>query len=342
MTELLWIALGLVIGALAGWLYPRPQKKRVVRDTDETAALRGQLGRVQSELENARLEVARAHANREASERQIKELSARLPRLEGFERVNADLRLQMQGFDTVKQKLEAASEQLDAAKPKLAEFDALNARLEATTAELSTLKIRTAGFESLQSRAGRVEELEAKLTALEVEKSKLLKEANDAALKASDADAAQRKIRLALDEAIAEVARTRDGMRRFETLQTRIEQLEAQGINPEAQARLETLERDLETARATVATLQVDQNAKLELQQSQLRVLDLERQLVTLPGLKDELHTRNAELTAARDRVAQLDAAFQRIETLETALKATEGELERFRGTAAPLTESQG
>jgi chromosome segregation ATPase len=331
MTELLWIALGLVIGALAGYLYPRPQKKRVLRDSDETAALRGQVGKLHADMDGARLELARAKNVQDELEQQLKEVRARVPKLEGFERTNADLRLQLQGFDAVKQKLDTATAQLQAARPRLEDYDALHARLEASQTELSALKTKTAGFETLQTRAAKTEELEAKLAALEVEKSKLLKESNDAALKASDAETAQRKIRQALDESIAEVARTRDGMRQFETLKARIDDLETRGVSPETQARLEQLERDLEAAKTRADALEGSASAKLELQQAQLRLLDLERQVAAIPVIKDELHQRNAELTAARDRVAQLDAALNRVQELEAALASREAELERLK-----------
>ncbi len=341
MTEFLWIVLGLVVGGIVGFLIPRNQK-RLVAPTDEAVSLRGQLGRVHTDLENARLETARALQARDALETQVKELSVRLPKLEGFERANADLRLQLQGFEAVRQRLETAQAELQTARPKVTAADTMAASLEETQAELSALKTRTAGFEGLQLKAATVTELEGRVTDLEANKSKLIKEAGEAALKASDAEAAQRKIRLALDEAVAEVARTRDGMRQFETLKARIDDLEGRGLSPETQARLDGLERDLSAAQSKSAALESDAGAKLELQQTQLRVLDLERQIATVPVLKDELHQRNAELTAARDRVAQLDTSLSRVKELEAALAEREAELERLRVPAQGATSSQG
>jgi DNA repair exonuclease SbcCD ATPase subunit len=155
----------------------------------------------------------------------------------------------------------------------------------------------------------------------------------------SDADAAQRKIRQALNESIAEVARTREGMRQFEALKARIDDLEAKGISPETQARIVTLEQELAATKARADALEGSANAKLELQQVQLRLLDLERQVAAIPAIKDELHQRNAELTAARDRVAQLDAALGRVRELEEALAGREAELERLKGSNQPVTD---
>jgi hypothetical protein len=337
MTEFLWIALGLGLGLVVGYLVPRGVKpKRSPQGRDEAAVLRGQLGRAQTDVENARLEVARAQSAREAAEAQVKELQVRLPRLEGFERANADLRLQLQGFDAVKSRLETATKELEGARPQLAESQALAARLEGVQAELSALKTRTAGFEGLQERATQAADLEGRLSVLEAEKAKLVKDASDAVLKASDAEAAQRKLRSALDEAIADVARTRDGVKRFEALKERIDELEAREIPPEVQGRIEGLERDLEAAKQQAAALEGAGNAVMELQQTQLRVLDLERQVATLPGLKDQLHDRNADLTAARDRLGQLDGLSERVKTLEEALASREAELERLRVPQAP------
>ena len=305
MTEFLWVALGLGLGLVIGFFIPRTQKRAApVRDIE--ADLRGQLGRSKSALEDSKLEVARGLAASDALEAEIKALKVRLPKLEGFERANADLRLQLQGFDAIKARLEAATAELELARPQVAASAALTARLEAVQMELSELKTRTAGFEGVQQRAATAADLEAKLAALEGEKAKLLSEANASALKASDAEAAQRKIRAALGESVAEVARTREGMQQFAALKARIDDLEARGVSPEAQARIDALERDLEGAR------------------------------LELPTLKDSLHQRNAELTAIRDRLASSETLIARLGTLEAALASRESELERLRNTAAP------
>lgn len=305
MTEFLWIALGLGLGLVIGFFWPRRAKRAVpVRDIE--ADLRGQLGRSKSALEDSKLEVARALAASDTLESEIKTLKVRLPKLEGFERANADLRLQLQGFDAVKARLEAVSAELEVAQPQVAASAVLTAKLEATQTELSELKTHTAGFEGVQQRAASASELEARVAALEAEKVKLLGEANASALKASDAQNAQKKVRAALDESVAEVARTREGMQQFATLSARIEDLEARGVSPEAQGQIEALERDLA-------------NSRLE-----------------LPSLKESLHQRNAELTATRDRLAATEPLIARLGTLEAALASREAELERLRSAVAP------
>ena len=307
MTEFLWIGLGL--GLVIGFFLPRRAKRAApVRDVE--ADLRGQLGRAKSALEDSKLEVARALAAADALQADIKTLKVRLPKLEGFERANADLRLQLQGFDNVRARLEVASTELDAARPQVMASAALTSRLEAAQIELSELKTRTAGFEGVQQRAATAAELEARVAALEVEKARLVTEANSAALKASDAEAAQKKIRAALGESVAEVARTREGMQQFAALKTRIDNLEARGVSPEAQNQIEALERDLESAR------------------------------LELPTLKDSLHQRNAELTATRDRLASSETLSARLGTLEAALASREAELERLRSASAPTPPS--
>ena len=307
MTEFLWIGLGL--GLVIGFFLPRRAKRAApVRDVE--ADLRGQLGRAKSALEDSKLEVARALAAADALQADIKTLKVRLPKLEGFEWANVDLRLQLQGFDNVRARLEVASTELDAARPQVMASAALTSRLEAAQIELSELKTRTAGFEGVQQRAATAAELEARVAALEVEKARLVTEANSAALKASDAEAAQKKIRAALGESVAEVARTREGMQQFAALKTRIDNLEARGVSPEAQSQIEALERDLA-------------NSRLE-----------------LPTLKDSLHQRNAELTATRDRLASSETLSARLGTLEAALASREAELERLRSASAPTPPS--
>jgi chromosome segregation ATPase len=300
MTEFLWVALGLGLGLVIGFLLPRRAKRAApVRDIE--ADLRGQLGRAKSALEDSKLEVARALAASDALEAEVKSLKVRLPKLEGFERANADLRLQLQGFDAVKARLEAASAELEETRPQVAASAALSTKLEAVQIELSDLKTRTAGFEGIQQRAATAAELEAKVAVLELEKARLLTEANASALKASDAEAAQKKIRAALAESVAEVARTREGMQQFAALKTKIDDLEARGVSPEPQSRIDVLERDLQAAR------------------------------LELPTLKDSLHQRNAELTATRDRLAMSETLIARLGTLEAALASRESELERLR-----------
>jgi myosin heavy subunit len=310
MTEFLLVALGLGLGLVIGVFWPRPVKRAApVRDVE--ADLRGQLGRAKSALEDSQLKVARALATSDALEAEIKALKVRLPKLEGFERANADLRLQLQGFDAVRARLEAATVELEAARPQVAASAALNSKLEAVQIELSELKTRTAGFGDIQQRAASASELETRLVALELEKTKLLAEANAAALKVADAEAAQQKIRAALTESVAEVARTREGMQQFAALKNRIDDLEARGVSPEAQGKIEMLERDLEHAR------------------------------VELPTLRDSLHQRNAELTATRDRLALSETLIARLGTLEAALASRESELERLRSAATPSEPPQ-
>ena len=305
MTEFLWVALGLGLGLVIALFWPRRQKRAAfVRDVE--ADLRGQLGRAKSALEDSKLEVARALSASDGLESEIKALKLRLPKLEGFERVNADLRVQLQGFDSLKTRLEAATTELQAARPQVTASAALSARLEAAQTELSELKTRTAGFEGVQQRAALAADLEARLALLEGEKAKLLREANAAALQASDAQSAQKKIRAALDESVQEVARTRDGMQQFAALKARIDDLESRGLSPEAQSRIDALERDLESAR------------------------------LELPTLKDSLHQRNAELTATRDRLASSETLIARLGTLEAALASREAELERLRSASTP------
>jgi chromosome segregation ATPase len=299
MNELLWVILGVGLGLIAGFLWPRPapRARRTSVQRSEADELKGQVGKATHALEEARLELGRAQARSEALESELNTLKTRLPKLEGFERANADLRLQLQGFDAVKTRADALARELEAAKPKLAQTAELESRLEALQAELSALKTRTAGFEGVQMRAAQATELEARVQTLEAERAKLVSEANAAALKASDAEAAQGKIRAALQESVQEVARTREGMQRFAALEARIKDLEARGVSPEAQARIEGLEREL----------------------------------TALAGLKDQLHQRNAELTATRDRLAAAETLGARLATLEAALASREAELERLR-----------
>ena len=305
MTEFLWVALGLGLGLVIGFFLPRTQKRAVpVRDVE--ADLRGQLGRAKAALEDSKLEVARALAASDGLAAEIKTLKVRLPKLEGFERANTDLRLQLQGFDSVKARLEAATTELEAARPQVTASAVLTAKLEAAQTELSEMTTRTSGFEGVQHRPATSVDLETKLAMLEAEKAKLLGEANAAALKAADAQSAKEKIRAALDESVQEVARTRDGMQQFAALKARIDDLESRGVSPEAQSQIEALERDLA-------------NSRLE-----------------LPTLKDSLHQRNAELTATRDRLASAETLSARLGTLEAALASREAELERLRSAAAP------
>jgi DNA repair exonuclease SbcCD ATPase subunit len=304
MNEFLWVILGVGLGLIGGFLWPRTAPRAARRtplQKSEIEELRGQLGKATTALEEARLDLARAHKRADGLDAEIATLKTRLPKLEGFERANADLRVQLQGFDAVKARLDAATAELAAAKPQLAAAADVNARLEATQAELTALKNRTAGFEGVQARAAQVDALEARIAQLEGERVQLLGDANAAALRASDAERAQEKVRAALNESLGEVARTRAGMQRFSALEAQIKDLEARGISPEAQGRIDGLERDLQAARLEGA------------------------------GLKDQLHERNAALTATRDRLASAESLAARVATLEAALASREAELERLR-----------
>jgi chromosome segregation ATPase len=238
----------------------REVKQQLSGAKQETERIKGQLS--EKTLIATQLETAQA------------ELKQRLPKLEGFERANADLRLQMQGFDNVKAKLLAAENELLSLKQKAAEFDALQTKLEAVQTEFSSLKAKTAGFESIQSKATQADELEAKLVSLELEKTTMHKEVNAAVLKASDAEAAQAKLKASLTESVAEVARVRAGMQQFEGLKARIDQLEAKGISNETQAKLDSLETELGAYKARVTQLETAANTELTLARGRIRELE--------------------------------------------------------------------
>ncbi len=274
----------LILGALLIWLFDwflssffaaQQKKAQLGLDSD----LESRLKSTNRELETSRTQSAERHALLAKLETEANELRARLPKLEGFERANADLRLQLQGFDAVKAKLSSAENELSELRLKASEFDALSSRLEGLQGELSALKTKTTGFEGIQAKAALASDLETKVAQFEAEKQVQVKELNAAALKVSDAEAAQQKLRRSLDESVAEVARLRSGMQQFEGLKSRIEELESKGISNEVQAKLVALETELSAYKARVT----------QLEQSQANFESTRRQMVEPPSVASEL-----------------------------------------------------
>ncbi len=265
---------GLIFGVLVWGLQAyltRPQK---TLHTQELREVKQQLSSAKQESERLKLQLGEKTATATQLEAGHAELKQRLPKLEGFERANADLRLQMQGFDNVKAKLEVAETQLQSLKQKAAEFDGLQSKLEVVQTEFSNLKAKTAGFEAIQVKATRTDELETKMVSIELEKANMLKEVNAAVLKASDAEAAQAKLKASLQESVAEVSRVRAGMQQFEGLKARIDELEARGVSNETQAKLDGLETELSAYKARVTQLETAANSELDLARGRIRQLE--------------------------------------------------------------------
>jgi chromosome segregation ATPase len=261
---------GVLVWGLQSYLN-RPQK---TLHTAELREVKQQLSSAKQDVERNKAQLSEKIALVTQLEATQAELKQRLPKLEGFERANADLRLQMQGFDNLKAKLETAQTELLSLKQKAAEFDALTSKLETVQTDFSNLKSKTSGFETLQTKAARTDELEAKMASIELEKASMLKEVNAAVLKASDAEAAQAKLKASLTESVAEVARVRAGMQQFEGLKARIDELEAKGVSNETQAKLDGLETELSAYKARVNQLETAANSELELARGRIRELE--------------------------------------------------------------------
>ncbi len=271
---------GLVFGILAWFVQAYLGRVQLGQVKSELREAKQQLSGVKLEVERVRTQLTEKMALTSSLESSNTELTKRLPKLEGFERANADLRLQMQGFDNLKQKLGNAETELSILRQKAGEFDALQNRFEALQTEFSSLKTKTSGFEMIQAKAARTDELEQNIGAFELEKAEQLKIVQAALLKASDAEAAQQKLRASLQESVAEVARTRAGMQQFEGLKTRIDELEARGVSNETQAKLDGLETELSAYKARVAQLETAGNAELELARVKIQELEQAQQMV--------------------------------------------------------------
>ncbi len=254
---------GLVFGIVAWFIQAYLSRSQLGQVKSELREAKQQLSGVKLEVERVRTQLTEKTSLSSSLESINAELTKRLPKLEGFERANADLRLQMQGFDNLKQKLGNAETELGGLRQKASEFDGLQGRFEALQTEFSSLKTKTSGFEVIQAKASRTDELEANIEAFELEKAEQLKIVQAALQKASDAEAAQQKLRASLQESVAEVARTRAGMQQFEGLKTRIDELEARGVSNETQAKLDGLETELSAYKARVAQLEAAGNTEM-------------------------------------------------------------------------------
>jgi DNA repair exonuclease SbcCD ATPase subunit len=258
---------GILIYALQSYL-TRPNKALHQAELREA---KQQLSGVKLEVERVRTQLSDKMGAAGQLETELSELKQRLPKLEGFERANADLRLQMQGFDNIKNKLGNAETELNSLRQKAADFDTLQTKLEAVQTEFSSLKAKTTGFEILQAKAARTDELEGNIAAFELEKANQLKIVSAATLKASDAEAAQLKLKASLNESVAEVARTRAGMQQFEGLKARIDDLEARGVSNETQAKIDGLETELSAYKARVAQLEAANISELDSARDRIR-----------------------------------------------------------------------
>jgi predicted flap endonuclease-1-like 5' DNA nuclease len=322
---------------LLDWFFNQNKKAVKPQQNQALMALEGQFKGASRDLDAARLELSGRNATVAKLESELEGLRVRLPKLEGFERANSDLRLQLQGFDAIKAKLSTAETELASLRVKASEFDGLNSRFESMQTEFSQFKSNTAGFEGFKIKAQRTDELEAGMGAFETEKARLLKETSTAVLKASDAEAAQLKLKKSLDESVAELARLRGGIQQFEGLKGRIDELESRGISHEAQAKLDAQETELNAYRTRVAQLEASVTAgaalRGDLETAQSRVATLEG-----TGISREAQTKmdalNLEISSYQNRVAhleegaktnaglrdELNAAQERIRALETEL----------------------
>jgi chromosome segregation ATPase len=282
-----------LIGALValglGWWLGSNSTTRQLRELQDAKR------RLEDERQKTAQKLESALANQQSNSQQVSalegelaSLKTKLPKLEGFERANADLRLQLQGFDTVQQKLQAAEQEILSLRPKAAEFDGLTQKLETTQQEFSQHKTRTAGFEVLSAKAAQASELEGKLGLLEQQKQKHLSELAQMAVKVSDAELAQQKLRQSLDESLAEISRLRGGIKAFETLEKKVAEVDALGISPEAQAKIAGLETELGAYQKRVEQLEERLRQIPELE-AQVRRLSVETTKPAMPEPLEEI-----------------------------------------------------
>lgn len=244
--DLVSFLIGAVVAVALGWWLGSSGTARQLRELQEgKRKLEEERQKTAHKLEQSEQKATNASQQLTTLEGEHNALKSRLPKLEGFERANADLRLQLQGFDTIKQKLENAEHELVALRPKAGEFDALTHKLESVQQEFSQYKARTAGFEALSAKAAFASELEGKVALLEQQKSANLSELSQMSVKVSDAEHAQKKLRLSLDESLQEISHLRAGIVAFKALETKVAEVDALGVSPEAQARIGSLETEL-------------------------------------------------------------------------------------------------
>ncbi len=330
---------GLIFGVLVWGLQSYLNRPQKTLHTQELREVKQQLSSAKQEMERVKTHLSEKTATATQLEATQVELKQRLPKLEGFERANADLRLQMQGFDNVKAKLEAAETQLQSLKQKAAEFDGLQSKLEAVQTEFMALKTKTSGFETIQAKASRTDELEQSMAKIELEKANMLKEVNTAVLKASDAEAAQAKLKASLNESVAEVARVRAGMQQFEGLKARIDELEARGVSNETQAKLDGLETELSAYKARVTQLETASNTELELTRGRIRELENVVQpevhvvetaelvhVVETAQLVDVVQTKEMVAVTEVIEPVQLENAVSEIQAISEVTQSTEPE----------------
>jgi predicted flap endonuclease-1-like 5' DNA nuclease len=320
---LLWL-----LAWLLDWLLGK-NRASAPQTNQALLSLEGQYKGATRDLEVARAELTSKNTALGRLENELEGLRVRLPKLEGFERANSDLRLQLQGFDAVKTKFSNAEAELAGLRVKAAEFDGLSAKFDALQTEFSQFKASTAGFEGFKVKATRTDELEGQLTALEAEKIKLVKDTNSAVLKASDAEAAQVKLKRSLDESVAELARLRGGIQQFEGLKSRIDELESRGISHEAQAKLDAQEIELGAYRTRIAQLEssggISHEAQSKLDTINLEISSYQNRIAHLEeGAKTNANLRT-ELNTALERIHTLEAEHHRQPVKADALEDVNG-----------------
>jgi chromosome segregation ATPase len=255
--DLISFLIGAMVAVALGWWLGSSSTTRQLRELQDTKRkLEEERQKTAQKLEQALVAAQGSSQVQSRLEGELSALKTRLPKLEGFERANADLRLQLQGFDTVKQKLQSAEQELYGLRPKAADFDALSQKLEAVQQEFSQHKSRTAGFEGISAKAAQASELEGKVALLEQQKAKHLGELSQMAVKVSDAEIAQSKLRQSLDSSLLEIKNLRDGIKAFAALEQRVAEVDALGISPEAQAKIGGLETELSAYQKRVAQLE--------------------------------------------------------------------------------------
>ncbi len=301
-----------LLGWALDWYFGQARVSTKSQGNPALLALEGKFKGATRELESVRSEAATKQAALQKLEGELEALKVRLPKLEGFERANSDLRLQLQGFDAIKAKLSSAESELPSLHSKASQFEALNSRFEALQNEFSQFKASAVGFEAFKSKAARTDELESQMTAFEAENAKLIKDTSSAVLKASDAEAAQTKLKRSLEESVAELGRLRGGIQQFEGLKSRIDELEARGISHEAQAKLDAQDTELNAYRTRITQLEasVTSGASLhgELEAAQMRIGQLESSGFSREAQTkiDEMHLK---IAGYQNRNAHLEEA---------------------------------
>ena len=333
-----WLTLGALLGWMLHWLLDWWKLSGVFSaHRNNIGTLETRVSNLSADLDASRQRLDVRNSAFSSLETETVDLRARIGAIPQLEADLADLRVKLSDADAVRVKLGTLETEAQGLRAKLGAAEGFETKFNDANTELEGLRGKLAELDALRANLKVAEDnrkrVEGELSEL---RGSSKRELNDLAIKLSDAEAAQEKLKASLDVSVRELGELRAKEREFDGIKQEL--ASAQNAHGEAQGLLGARDDELGRLRAELAAAQ----------ESSDRLAGFEPELATLRARVGELdrerdealasvRARDQELEGLRRQTGDLDALRAELEAARNAKSDADRERDEARGSIGQL-----